>query len=275
MDDSKCGIYSIRCRRNGRVYVGSAVWIAKRWRGHREALRKGKHHSRALQSSWNKYGEAAFDFEVLEIVDDRENLIAREQVHIDALGASGRRGFNMASLAGSNLGLKHGATARKHMSEAAMGRRASPETRALLSAGLMGNTRRRGLKSSPETIAKLKAAQVGRAPSLGHKPSLEWRRMISELHRGVPKGEEHRRRISESLKGKPKSNAHAAKLSESQRRLDENQVTQIRTMISEGRTLTSIAADFKVSISTISNVKHGKKSAYKNASIQRKIDTDR
>lgn len=45
------GIYQILCKPTGKVYVGSAVWIAKRKRHHREALLAGKHHSQYLQKA--------------------------------------------------------------------------------------------------------------------------------------------------------------------------------------------------------------------------------
>ena len=39
------GIYQIRCRANGKIYVGSAVTLRARWDGHRRELRKGLHLS--------------------------------------------------------------------------------------------------------------------------------------------------------------------------------------------------------------------------------------
>lgn len=51
----------------------------ERWRGHRAALTKGHHASPSLQMDWNRYGEEAFQFSVVEVVEnvgqvgDREN----------------------------------------------------------------------------------------------------------------------------------------------------------------------------------------------------------
>lgn len=47
-------------------YVGSSVQLSQRWAYHRTSLRKGVHHCRHLQRAWNKYGEDAFDFAILE-----------------------------------------------------------------------------------------------------------------------------------------------------------------------------------------------------------------
>src|SRR4051794_5001336 len=64
---SEChsGIYAIRCKPTGKVYVGSAARITKRWNDHRQSLASGKHHSVLLQRAWEKYGPDAFEFTVL------------------------------------------------------------------------------------------------------------------------------------------------------------------------------------------------------------------
>lgn len=60
------GIYSILNKRNGKIYVGQSVDCSRRLRHHRNHLRKNTHHNQHLQSSWNKYGEDAFLFGMLE-----------------------------------------------------------------------------------------------------------------------------------------------------------------------------------------------------------------
>lgn len=62
----KSGIYEIKCTVSNKSYVGSSNWINRRWRSHRYSLSKGAAHTKALQSAWNKYGEEAFTFMVLE-----------------------------------------------------------------------------------------------------------------------------------------------------------------------------------------------------------------
>ncbi|TLY94480.1 MAG: hypothetical protein E6K38_09015 [Gammaproteobacteria bacterium] len=43
------GVCQIRCKRNGKIYVGSAMKHRARWDTHRRDLRKGSHrHRRAL-----------------------------------------------------------------------------------------------------------------------------------------------------------------------------------------------------------------------------------
>lgn len=79
---TQSGIYRIRCTATDKIYIGSSADIEKRWKEHRVMLRQGRHHSRYLQSSWDKYGADAFLFEVVESLDP-EQLLDREQQWID------------------------------------------------------------------------------------------------------------------------------------------------------------------------------------------------
>lgn len=98
----KPGIYAIRLRLDGRVYVGSASNISKRWSRHRKDLRDGKHPNKHLQAAWGKYGEGAFDWQVLELTT---SLTEREQYWIDHLEAtSDEKGFNHCPTARSSRG---------------------------------------------------------------------------------------------------------------------------------------------------------------------------
>ncbi len=79
------GIYKITNTANGKFYVGSSKDTDSRWVGHKRCLRGGYHCNIILQRSWNKYGEAAFDFAVLEEVNDVGQLLIREQHYLDTL----------------------------------------------------------------------------------------------------------------------------------------------------------------------------------------------
>lgn len=67
-------IYKIRNVVNNKFYVGSTTNTRERFRTHRSRLRKGTHHCRHLQASWNKYGEDCFKFEVQEVVENATKL---------------------------------------------------------------------------------------------------------------------------------------------------------------------------------------------------------
>ena len=59
------GIYTITHKTSGHAYLGSSVNIKNRWQNHLSDLRRDAHHSPALQNAYNKYGKAAFEFEVV------------------------------------------------------------------------------------------------------------------------------------------------------------------------------------------------------------------
>ncbi|SDY30683.1 GIY-YIG nuclease family protein [Pseudomonas sp. NFIX28] len=76
-------IYVIECAGNGKRYVGSTSRRPNQRRlEHLHHLRAGKHHSKRLQRCFNKYGEDALSFSVVETVEDLNMLLPREQFHI-------------------------------------------------------------------------------------------------------------------------------------------------------------------------------------------------
>jgi len=77
MELKTAGIYVISNKENGKKYVGQSSDLRMRWIHHRWFLKNNKHHNRHLQAAWNKYGEDAFEFFILEychkdILDERE-----------------------------------------------------------------------------------------------------------------------------------------------------------------------------------------------------------
>lgn len=61
-----CGIYQIKCCRNGSKYIGKSTNIRKRWQRHRSDLNQGIHDNYKLQADWNYYGDRAFQFKIIE-----------------------------------------------------------------------------------------------------------------------------------------------------------------------------------------------------------------
>lgn len=125
------GVYVIQNTIDGKVYVGSAaVSLATRRAGHWTDLRGGRHRNRYLQRAWNKHGEAAFVFAVVELCQPVECL-DREQWWMDKLGVGDRgRSYNLAPKAGNTLGTKRSAESRARIAEANRQRYATPEARA-------------------------------------------------------------------------------------------------------------------------------------------------
>lgn len=77
-----CGIYKILNKINNKFYVGSSNNIKRRWMHHITYLNGGYHANVYLQNAWNKYGQQAFDFILLEEIDEPE-LLVKEQKYLD------------------------------------------------------------------------------------------------------------------------------------------------------------------------------------------------
>lgn len=190
------GIYLITSP-SGNQYVGSAANFEQRWRQHFSLLRRGRHHSPALQAAFNKYGEAAMVFSVL-FRCQKEKLILCEQAAMDLLQPK----YNINPTAGNWLGRKHNDLARVRMSLAKLGTKRephSPETRAKIAASNKGKVR------SAETIARIKATR----PNMFSPDALK---RIGEASKGRVKSDEAKAKVSAALKGRPKSAEHIAKV---------------------------------------------------------------
>jgi hypothetical protein len=88
------GVYQIRRKQNGKIYVGSAVNLQSRWHSHRRDLGNGVHVNPHLQFAWNLYGETNLEFSVLEYVDE-QRLLTTEQLWIDKTGCTDRLASTM------------------------------------------------------------------------------------------------------------------------------------------------------------------------------------
>jgi len=106
---NKPSIYKITNTFNSFLYIGSSLRTLKRWNNHLYALRHEKHDSLLLQYAFNKYGEDAFQFEVIEYIENptKENVIAREQYWLDFYQSYERdKGYNTCRIADSPIGIK-------------------------------------------------------------------------------------------------------------------------------------------------------------------------
>ncbi len=147
------GIYKITCIANRKIYIGSAVNLRKRKHHHWRELRYNKHHNPILQSAWNKYGEQAFTFEVVELVLPL-SLTAREQYWFNKLKPFYPKGFNIAPEAGSQLGIKFSPEAREKLSQSHIGQVAWNK-------GVKGQVAwNKGVKQTPEQIKKNSQARL-------------------------------------------------------------------------------------------------------------------
>lgn len=153
------GIYRILNRINSKVYIGQSVNISGRFAAHRCALRGGRHWNQRLQRAWNKYGEHAFSFEPVMIVEDHRCLDSAEEGWFYLTKCLDERyGYNMSSCAAApTRGLGVSASRRARM-RAEMKRRMREQPESMLTFINSG----RGVTRSAETKAKMSEAQKKR-----------------------------------------------------------------------------------------------------------------
>ena len=161
----KMGIYKIINVVNNKFYVGSAVNFSRRKIRHFSELRTGKHNNRYLQASWDKHGEAAFVFVVVEEVQDKavlleaENRWLKEHVGKDYcynLGVDATAPMlGMSGELSPTWGYQHTGDAKTRIVKALTGRVQSEETKAKRRATMKGH------ELSVATRAKISATLSG------------------------------------------------------------------------------------------------------------------
>ena len=90
------GIYCIKNKINGKVYIGSSNNIERRFKRHKTELNTKRHSNKYLEKAYNKYGEENFEFIILELCNE-EKLIQKEICYIskyDSLNIL--KGYNLS-----------------------------------------------------------------------------------------------------------------------------------------------------------------------------------
>ena len=166
---------------NNKIYVGqhTASEFDKYYKGSGVMLTR----------AFKKYGKENFACVLLESVDTKEDLDAREAYWIDKLNSRDKLiGYNITAGGEGTVGYRHTEEAKKKMSIAKKGK---PLTEAhKIAIGI----RSKGHKMSEESKAKL------RAINLGSKRSEETRQKLRDAHKRNPRNftEEYRRKLRES-----------------------------------------------------------------------------
>lgn len=96
------GIYLIKNKITKKVYIGSSIQVRQRLLEHLRCLRGNRHHSSHLQNAFNKYGESAFTFSLIE---ETTQLIKREQYWCDYYKSNNKKfGYNVRIIVSTNKG---------------------------------------------------------------------------------------------------------------------------------------------------------------------------
>lgn len=161
-------IYQITNMLTGDFYIGSAQSFARREWQHRYDFKRGVHKNSHMQASWNKYGEEAFVFEVLEEHPDGVDILEIENTYLHRC-----------------VGRENCFNVNKDAKQSRLGQKLSDESRARISKNRKGkcageNHHRYGQTVSDEVRAKISATQMGRpSPMKGKKMSKQGRKNVA------------------------------------------------------------------------------------------------
>ena len=216
------GIYQIKNLNNNKVYIGQTNEnFQRRFWHHQWCLSTGVHSNRMLQNSWNKHGENAFEFSVIHVLQDDEDLNELEIKYISGSGSTNMKyGYNMqdggqpkrlCDFTTAESRKKVGEKNRQHM----LGRKLSEKTRAKM-----------------------------RASSRHKGPGPEGRKIISDYMSNRIVSEETKEKLRIRNTGSNSPVTH----------LTERDVAEIKTMLIDGALIKNIAKEYGVSFGAISAI---------------------
>lgn len=188
------GIYKITNTVNNKCYIGQAVNLRSRIKGHLSCIKKNYNYP--LYHSIRKHNVENFELEILvqgnfskTELNDLEIDFIRLYNSIDRL-----YGYNLTAGGEGVVGLKHSQKTKEKIGKLSKGRKHSEETKKLI--GLKSKGRNLGYKHSEETKEKFRQAKIGK------KLSKEHREKISKIHKGKITSQETKEKMRKSSLGK-------------------------------------------------------------------------
>ena len=96
------GVFQIRNKVNEKLFIDSSTNVPGKINRHKFALRANGHASKSLQADWNELGPDAFEFEVVEPLEPRDDpnynygsdLEILENLWLEKLEPYGDKGYN-------------------------------------------------------------------------------------------------------------------------------------------------------------------------------------
>lgn len=152
------GIYTIRNKRNGKIYVGRSRNLHNRLRDHKTDLKENRHKNQYLQRAYNIESES-FEFEILEFYPE-EVLGDMETYWMNMTNSYNRHhGYNIDTN-GNNGAKKLSPETREKIRQANLGKKQSEETKLKRSKSLIG--KKKGYINSLETRKKISESLIGK-----------------------------------------------------------------------------------------------------------------
>lgn len=209
-------VYMIYNKVNGKIYVGKSGH-SRRWYEHLKIAKGGKDKYAdkysVVHAAINKYGPDNFVFKIIEYTETDEEALRRETQWIFLLREKGYTLYNLTDGGDGAVGFKHSEETKKLLSEINSG----------------ANHPLFGTHRSEETKNKISEGHIG----VEREPfSSEWKKNMSESHKGLMIGEQH-----------PNTN------------LTEKEVREIKQLLLDGVPQVEIAKKFNIKPQTVYDIK--------------------
>lgn len=244
------GIYKIKNVLNNKFYIGSAVNLHDRFLHHRKRLRGNYHNNKHLQRAFDKYGEDCFIFEVIEIVNDKDILLEREQHWLDSTQCCDPNiGYNLSNNATAPmLGIDFTEEHRKNLSKALKGMQQPEGFRERMSKLHKGKTLSEEHRAKLLNANKKYWTEENRdKQSKVLKERWSNPKFREKASKGTKLSDDDKKRISEMKKG---SKHHNAKLT-------EEEVRDIKTMLKNGVDRKEIREKYDINVKNLSKIANG------------------
>ncbi|MBN2426606.1 MAG: GIY-YIG nuclease family protein [Calditrichaceae bacterium] len=96
------GIYVIKNKKNGKIFIGGAKNLQGKLNSHRFQLKNGLHPNKEMQKDFNALGETGFLFEILDQLKPKDNekrdytddLKILEEMWLEKLQPFNEKGYN-------------------------------------------------------------------------------------------------------------------------------------------------------------------------------------
>lgn len=295
--DKTFGVYSIKCTIDSKLYIGStSKTFSYRWRQWKYHLRKGSASNKHLQNAWNKYGEDAFEFSVLEVIEDKEIVLEREQYYIDLRNVTDTDiGYNVNKNASSHrLGSKqseetkeklrgktpwnkgkkneyslgpHSEEAKEKMREKALGKKHTETTRKLISEkGLGRPSPNKGKQILPHVY---EALQEGRKKVKGENHPMHGKSHTAESKKKM--SESHKLKDTTGKENPFYGKTHSEEVKQKLREINKNnepnaqsyRFTSPEGIVFEGNNINRFCREYNLIPSSMCLVKQGKQKIHK------------
>lgn len=177
---SESGVYQIYNTKTNKRYIGSSLCVSRRWTQHLHLLRNGKHHSKHLQSAWNKYGEESFVFECLEYCNPEQMLQLEHKYIVDYNATNREFGYNITE------DVEHVAVLskedRQRISKSLIGRKWTEEQRKKFIETRTGKRMPKSSETKRKQFAEGTASLI-RMSEVSEEKYNEWRKHMSEARK--------------------------------------------------------------------------------------------